>query len=113
MRLSEDSLLHRAPPLALTWTSHLPGPPTPPIPTKTLPMKLLTCRKALAMARPLCIPRRGPHHPTDQVCGCSLRLRVPQAVPVPQQSPSFPVPSPVTRMEGAAPLSPWVFHSLL
>ena len=113
MHLSGASPQHRAPPLALTWTSHHPGPPTPPIPMKTLLMKLLTCQKASAMARPLCTPRRGPHHPTDPACGCSLRLGVPQVVPAHLQSLSFPGPSLVTPMEDGAPPFPWGCSSLL
>jgi hypothetical protein len=64
------------------------------------------------MAHPLCIPRRAPHHPTDQACG-SLKLGVQQVVPAHLQSLSFPAPSLVTHMEDGAPLFPWVFHSLL
>lgn len=65
------------------------------------------------MAHPPCTPRRGPHHPTDLACGCSLRLGVPQVVPAHLQSPSFPGPSLVTPMEDGAPHFPWGCHSLL
>nr|ACG55678.1 nuclear factor of activated T-cells c4 isoform VI-IXL [Mus musculus]ACG55680.1 nuclear factor of activated T-cells c4 isoform VIi-IXL [Mus musculus] len=111
--LSGASLPHRVPPLALTWTSHRPGPLTPPIPMKTLLMRLLICQKALVIAHPLCTPRRGPHRPIDLACGCSLRLGVPQVVPAYLQSLSFRAPFLVINMEDRAPLLPWGFHSPL
>lgn len=114
MHLSGASLQPRAPPLALKWTSHHPDPPTPPpIPMKTLLMKLPMCQKASAMARPLCTPRQDPHPPTDMACGCSRRPGVPQVVPAHLQAPSFPGPSLVTPMEDGAPPFPWGCRFLL
>lgn len=70
-----------------------PQAPLPlPIPTKTLLMKLLTCQKASAMARPS-VPQTGPHHPTDPACGCSWNWGATGCARPPPVSPSRPFPS--------------------